>query len=137
MPPRPIHHWKSLWLGLLVLTFLSWGWAYSFRTEWHIAWCLPSYRSQFSGDFEEGTVQISRHRFPPPTKAPSGFLCYSSHPTDPSPMWLPLPWTFYHADGNWSFTLSFWFLILLFLIPWLAFLLWRRRRMKHHPTHQP
>jgi hypothetical protein len=25
-PRRPIHRWKSLWLGILVITFLGWAW---------------------------------------------------------------------------------------------------------------
>jgi hypothetical protein len=26
MTPRPLHKWKSFWLGILVLGFLGWAW---------------------------------------------------------------------------------------------------------------
>ncbi|HEY1122473.1 MAG TPA: hypothetical protein VGE67_12765 [Haloferula sp.] len=31
IPERPIYRWKSFWLGLLVLAFLSWAWWNSFQ----------------------------------------------------------------------------------------------------------
>ena len=32
MSPRPIHRWKSLWLGILVLLYLGWAWRASTDT---------------------------------------------------------------------------------------------------------
>ena len=36
MNPRPPYRWKSLWIGVFVLGFLSWAWWESYRQPYHI-----------------------------------------------------------------------------------------------------
>lgn len=36
IPTRPIYHWKSFWLGLLVLSFIGWAWQDSTRSWTYI-----------------------------------------------------------------------------------------------------
>jgi len=38
MSPRPLHRWKSFWLGLLVLIFLGWAWLRSMSYHEGIRW---------------------------------------------------------------------------------------------------
>ena len=48
--------------------------------------------------------------------------------------WFAVPFAIHgSAAGSRYYSLAHWFLILLFLLPGAAFLLWRGRRMKHRP----
>jgi hypothetical protein len=38
MPQRPIHRWKTLWLGILVIAFLAWAWRDSTQAEREISY---------------------------------------------------------------------------------------------------
>jgi hypothetical protein len=132
MTPRPIHKWKTFWLGILILAFLGWAWIHSLT----FASGFFSYTVKM-GDHgvlkgltiaanQEGGI-ISLTTLPYPYSQFSGFTYWShasvpaGHPLFPTAV----------TTGEHHSTISHWFLILLFLIPWLAFLAWRWRRMKH------
>ncbi|MEK7951499.1 hypothetical protein [Luteolibacter soli] len=38
MTPRPPYQWKSFWLGVLVISFLGWGWIDSFQHPFHVVY---------------------------------------------------------------------------------------------------
>ena len=44
---RPLHRWKSLWLGILVITFLAWAWRDS--TYWQTRIHLRQYALHHAG----------------------------------------------------------------------------------------
>jgi hypothetical protein len=87
IPPRPIHRWKSLWLGILVIASLGWSWWES--TQWS---SMVSYRyhslthacsgislAQWAGGSGPGApLQWRREKFT------SSFLPWS-HPFFPAP----------------------------------------------------
>jgi hypothetical protein len=75
MTPRPIHRWKSFWLGLFVAGFLAWAWWDSSRNDTCLgngqcaAWRLEG--STFvCWDFARTNVSWQFHRYPQGTLAP-------------------------------------------------------------------
>ncbi|MCW1924994.1 hypothetical protein OKA05_20695 [Luteolibacter arcticus] len=48
MLPRPFHRWKSFWLGLFVLGFLSWAWWDSLGTDTRVTHAGPNTAWQVS-----------------------------------------------------------------------------------------
>ena len=134
MPPRPIHLWKSFWLGILVLIFLGWAWVRSMSHMDIAAWI---YTSGTQGIFVRST-DARLHWFATgpghsisPTTPHFQVYTYGSGPAE---NWFPRFITFepFEDKGGWTLYLAHWFIILLFLIPWTAFLIWRWQRMKRH-----
>ena len=133
MIPRPIHRWKSFWLGVLVLAFLGWAWVRSMRHLDGVLWIAAPFA--VSAAQTTGIVELAWD-----TSHPPGFEDF---------MWIHEPamtmgeprfpkavnWETY--DRQIQLTVAHWFLILLFLLPWAAFLLWRGRRMKSPAAGQP
>ena len=116
MLPRPVHRWKSFWLGILALAFLGWSWGIS-------KWADDS----FTVGTPKGSCCVGHW---------AGYLCFgyeqgSSHPgfgfetshhdITYDPDWFDGP--FLLGDG--VFRVAHWFLILLFLLPWISLLTWR------------
>lgn len=131
MTPRPFHRWKSFWFGVLILAFLVWAWASSVgsRTEVLLQW--DAYKNlsliQANGRFlcvrYDGWNQTLGVRKPK----------LSHHPLPEARWWQPavsIKETNPSEIPGWFLTVAHWFLILLFLILWTAFLVWRNRRMK-------
>jgi hypothetical protein len=126
MPPRPLHRWKSFWLGILVLILLvsSWVWSMGHYTSWK--WGSSSggkwaYVGQDSGWIEVGFGGGFGN-------APQ--FWYDGWTHDMPSSWFRQAIHGVASDGRWSVQLAHWLLTLLFLIPWTAFLAWRVRRMK-------
>jgi hypothetical protein len=129
---RRLYRWKSLWLGVLVLGFLAWMWSKSrgnvdyveVRSEPYTAYgatsagCYIAFRS-LDGGFAEpiGIKSASNAASPPYTGT-----------------WFPQPFKTVHNDNGLfvssSYFVAHWLLMLLFLLPWAAFLAWRWRRMR-------
>ena len=130
MTPRPLYKWKSFWLGILVLGFLGWAWRDSghhrsyagwsrgpqdhevFMAESRIGWVGTRYVNGRTGD------SISYYR----EEMKFGFEFPEA-----------LSWRIdFHAfiGGVREVKVAHWFLLLLFLVPWSAFLAWRWRRQR-------
>jgi hypothetical protein len=127
MLPRPLHRWKSFWLGILVLAFLGCGWLRSMSHTDGFFW-LPKH---FIFTAHQSTGQL-------------GFAWDYSKPASPLSMfqwvhepisaagepWFPSAVVPEVYDRQFQFAIAHWFLMLLFLIAWGAFIYWRVRRMK-------
>lgn len=133
MPPRPLHHWKSFWLGLLVLIFLGWAWV---RSMHHVddIYYEPSTSSKTWGATSGlGAVLLTWevHPFPPNGL---NFDSYPVKPSWPTNIWFPKAITLQERGTGGSqykgIAIAHWFLILLFLVAWAGFLFWRVRRMR-------
>ncbi|MEK7951617.1 hypothetical protein [Luteolibacter soli] len=131
MPPRPIHRWKSLWLGLIILLFLIWAWAKS-----------RSHSDRICLFVQPGIIHFLRSR--------GGYLqwdCAYGHFSGPHPPLITFdstsrPWNpgllpaplRYDEHPNRPYIIrvgiACWFITLLYLIPWLTFLAWRWQRHK-------
>jgi hypothetical protein len=124
MIPRPIHKWKSFWLGILVLGFLGWAWARSMHEGVTLVlWedSLLSFRSIF------GRLDIS-YISPSVPQYPVGLDCEEVAP-DPGD-YLPVAVYFLKNGFTTTVEIACWFLILLFLVPWVGFLAWRVRKQR-------
>lgn len=126
MFPRPLHRWKSFWLGVLVLVFLSWGWGLSQQHLDGFLWMAE--RFHFSAGQTAGRVEIA-------WSASSGawgedFLwAHEAAPNAGEPLFpKAINWETY--PGKMQLTVAHWFLMLFLLLPWPTFLGWRYRRIR-------
>jgi hypothetical protein len=132
MPPRPLHRWKCLWLGVLVLVVLAWGWG---RSRHHLdgfLWmardfCLSA--GQTAGRVEiawEATDGAWGRDFPWIHEAGASV----GEPLFPKAVnWETYP-------GQLQLTVAHWFLMVACLVPWAAGLAWRVRRHKSNIEHR-
>ncbi|MCW1887872.1 hypothetical protein OKA04_24250 [Luteolibacter flavescens] len=128
--PRPLYRWKSFWLGVLVTGFLAWlGWRSMHYDEGFfvrvpgIAW------EAGHGPALPGLVRME---IEPYSTGSSTFIAYSEG-QDPAYHWFPPAFethTYPPSPHSRFFRFAYWFLILLFLVPWSALLAWRWRRMR-------
>jgi len=136
MLPRPIHKWKTLWLGLLILVFLTWAWA---RSISHIdyasarltpyTWCgIVSSEACLSCGISHYTSTGSSTNFD-----------YASL-TDSAKPWFPQPIQITHFDSHSStrtfYSIAHWLITLLFLLTWSSLLLWRWKKSKRPTSPQ-
>ena len=151
MTPRPIHRWKSFWLGIVILLFLGWAWTRSWEKSDHLlvrpntsTWCGISIYS--------GYVFWRTCSFPSGTGlGPDRIAWQSNYYHTSTESWLPPAFKRdYRRNAplgpiDSAVGIAYWLLILLFLIPWTTFLIWRWRRMKrqaagsagHWPAEAP
>ena len=136
MTPRRLIRWKSFWLGILVLGFLGWAWAFSMGRSSGVS-------------FMQGKRETSLHQVDGAVGISSGLYfgkdfkaewdgwhagdVLSETPRLPSPVWR-------HTEllGSYSavrYLAAHWFFIVLFLVPWSAFLAWRYRRQRKLATN--
>jgi hypothetical protein len=128
MHPRPLHRWKSFWLGLLVLIFLGWAWVRSMHQTDDISYKPSSSSISWGATIQRGTVFLA---WVDDTSVPDG-LNVSSFSGWKTNIWFKKAIVLQGArtDGWQSISIAYWFLILLFLVPWAGFLFWRIRRMR-------
>ena len=130
MFPRPLYRWKSFWLGLAVLAFLGWAWGKSTNHRSGVAWLSGALDQAVTLSQSRGQVDFNRY-LPPfaVTAVPIGLSCWNERGGLRHWMQPAIDW---HGKdgGGWGISLAHWFLILLFLVPWAGFLIWRVRRMK-------
>lgn len=131
MHPRPLYRWKSFWLGLLVLAFVSWAWVRSMHRIDDITYSAPTSSISWGASTGFGTLLLGWLHDP---FAPDGLRFSSSRiNVERGSTWLPNAIFLEGGAGEgWqNFSIAHWFFILLFLVPWTGFLLWRVRRMRH------
>lgn len=125
MSLRPFHRWKSFWFGVLVIAFLGWAWISSMGEERSLTWITKNWIATFTQN--PGKVEFQRFNVPGAFASDLS----SSYRAPPQGPWLA-DWADWWGslDVYLVISIAHWFLILLFLIPWTAYLLWRSRRMK-------
>jgi hypothetical protein len=133
MLPRPFHRWKSFWLGVLVLIFLGWAWVRSIHCHDVASWGEAHGGRDILLSQRDSRVLITWNSSTLIAAAPPGFSVSRVKMNPRSNTIFPRAITWQELPEYPLQTASFahWFLILLFLIPWTAFLLWRARRLKH------
>jgi hypothetical protein len=127
MTPRPLIRWKSFWLGILALGFLGVAWVrsggYNDAVGFNVVdryWEV----GQDSGMFLIGAVRDEG-------ASPSINFVSTKRPEVVRSFPKGILWE--HTNGGPEGVYAFvahWFLILLFAIPWSAFLAWRWHRQK-------
>ena len=131
MIPRRLIRWKSFWFGILVLGFLGWSWVRSMDFEEGISWVVPPHRLALA--HEAGSAFLVLRQTP---SAASFYM--GGQPIDPDEQvtWFPAPFRFeLENDVQRVIGFAHWFLILLFLVPWSAFLAWRWQRQRKLTTN--
>lgn len=125
---RPIHRWKSFWLGPLVFMSLAYLWVESMDSLRGVA-IQSSSGWTFAGQFE-GEIGLARHTDVSPWGAGTRFALIDQYGTGGSPEYGV--WWKENIRSGW--VLRHWHLALLFLLPWLVFLAIRWRRPKRLET---
>jgi hypothetical protein len=130
MKPRPLYRWKSFWLGILVFVFLGWGWVRSMTHLESLSWTGEGVSFGVINVSAKAEFYCERSS----ALKSSGLSFLQNEVSDRSPEWFPpsLQRNSYFLKRSkvqvaevW---VAHWLLILLFLVPWLAFLFWRVRR---------
>ncbi|MEK7954090.1 hypothetical protein [Luteolibacter soli] len=152
MPPRPLHRWKSFWLGVLIIAFLGWAWVASMRHVDVLYWNSAvgsSTPSPASKNFDHfvyrnfgrfvltagqtlGWVEVKwdTSRFSP-------LASHWSHQIitlTPKETWFARAVRVERYPGRLEVFVAHWLLILLFALPWATCLFYRHRRMKRLDT---
>ena len=130
MSPRPLHRWRSFWLGLLVLIFLGWSWWTSMTRIAGFTWAASNGVRQLQISNYDAMVHcwIGDNGF----HRTAGFhwdqRMYDAEEKDDG-TWLQ-PGVVLTKEHGSGLQFAHWFLILLFLVPWASFLFWRVRRVR-------
>jgi hypothetical protein len=124
MTPRPLYRWKSFWLGVVVLVFLGWAWVRSVQHRDAVTLYFPSAQHSLTLASRAGSCTVIWEDLP------TAGVTWPAFTTISKPM-RSGTW-FQEAVGiyDWRWAVAYWFLILLFLGPWLGVLFWRVRRRK-------
>ena len=132
MTPRSLLRWKSFWLGVLVLIFLGWAWVRSIHCHDVVSWGeAHGGRGIFLSQRDSKVVITWNSSMLIAAVAP-GLSVSSVNMNPQSDTIFPRAITRRELPDHLLPTAStaHWFLILLLLVPWTSFLLWRSRRMK-------
>jgi hypothetical protein len=130
VPPRRLIRWKSFWLGILVLCFLTWSWVHSLQQSDGM---LGTWGRLYAGvmiyhgavTFDAG-LESPAINHPPQVDVSSLSVPMAEHVFPPA--WEP------NLIG---LGIAHWLLLLLFLLTWSAFLTWRWRRRRHLTKPSP
>lgn len=134
MTPRPLYRWKSFWLGIVVLIFLGCGWGRSMSHTDGFFW-LPKHFI-FTAFQSTGRLGFAWDY----SKAPSPlhFFQWVHEPISTAgEPWFPRAVVPEIYDRQFQLGIAHWFLMLLFILVWSAFLGWRVRRMKRFEEKVP
>jgi hypothetical protein len=123
--PRRLIRWKSFWLGILVLGFLSCSWV---RSMHEMATFVPWTESQLSLQSVFGRLNIA-YIGPSVPQYDAGLTLEDGMAPDPED-YPPSAVAFLKSDFTTEVNIAHWLLILLFLVPWVSFLAWRWRRQR-------
>jgi len=136
MTPRPIYRWKSFWLGVLVLVFLTSAWVRAM--EGNYAGTVTTPKFEVGVGHYEGRVSFYRN-----VCSQRWGIDAEAYPLESTVVWFPSPWDVEatgrlvlpnsviqspHAHARFAH----WFLMLIFLAVWLAWLAgkWRLEQKK-------
>ena len=128
MTPRPIYRWRSFWLGILVLGFLGWAWIGSMTIPRGYYWYTGRGNFFVVGQ-SEGSFLFRKGENV--GRATGIGAWHDPHATPSS--WFPpaVVWKKDHeGSGTWLLSLSCLAVILLFSVPWSAFLVARFQKQR-------
>ena len=118
MTPRPLHCWKSFWLGILVLAFLGWAWTRSMGHVDGVTWMRKG--TMVTAGHAYGGVDFSWD----PSRAPSSLeMVQPFHELIPRERWFgkAVNWEYYEPQII-QVQIAYWLIILVFLVLWSAWL---------------
>src|ERR1043165_6703513 len=130
MNPRPLHRSKTLWLGVFILLSLAWAWLISMDSCMAVeidtsrGWLSLAQMQGEAGIFAEATTTRGWHLLTTHRNGIGGTPGYQA-------FWQGI------ASAHGLIVTTHATLILLFLIPWAAFLAWRWRRTRHLTDSKP
>jgi hypothetical protein len=132
MNPRPLYRWKSFWLGGVVLVFLGCAWVRSVGHLDEVAMAVRS--SKVVGNCASGEIAVTRY----PRKMRGWIPEFESATVNGGfeRRWMGPVLRIRIVDlppagaQLLSLRVGHWFLILLFLAPWVSFLAWRVRKRR-------
>ena len=128
MFPRPFHRWKSFWLGVFILSILGWSWA---RSQHHLdgfLWMAP--RFHLSAGHTTGFIELAWSAATG-ARGESFIWIHDAAATTGEPL-FPKAVNGERYPDQIQLTVAYWFLMLIFLVSWSAFLCWwwcRQRRI--------
>jgi hypothetical protein len=124
MTPRPIYRWKSFWLGGVVLVFLGWAWVRSMERSEDVTvmkgsriWIWSSQSASLTC-----TVTTLPMKFPSKLGFDANVIVNDHHD------YFPKAFSHRGEPGMEFYQIAYWFVMVFFLVPWLAFLFWRVRK---------
>ena len=130
MTPRPIHHWKTFWLGLFVLAFLGSSWIKSSNGSSSLTWLSARKDKAAVAGQRHGLVKFEYYAHPHPTALRTG-LSIRSETGDHPRTWIQPAIASYNKDNDgWEISIAHWLIILLYLIAWLTTITWWHRRQR-------
>jgi len=115
VPPRPLHHWITFWLGLLFAVFLGWAWWDSYHCFTRITWTGHGFAWNGAG-------RIAFSQFPQAATNPID-LSFSREPI--SGVWLAGIFAKFKTH-----VLPYPLVLVAYLLTWASLLLWRYRRQQ-------
>ena len=132
MTPRPIHKWKTFWLGLIILAFLTWAWARGRDHQDYAAILLPTGTwCGINSSNGKATLIITTYK----GFLRAGYISYGSGDSDLHARWFPVPIRYIRDDSTFAtqtyYGIAHWLLTFLFFLGWASFLLFRSRRLHH------
>ena len=134
MTPRPIHHWKTFWLGLLILAFLTWSWSRS-RSHEDIVSLRPGTKAWYTFASSAGCFRCSSTTLHAPGPHSAPFFDHFSGPNEDTSPWFLPPFTGSHFEDKFStvtfYAIAHWLIVLTFLLISSTLLLWRRKKIDH------
>ena len=128
MTPCHFHRWKSFWFGVLFLAFLGWAWSRSLRHLDGFFWMAP--RFHLTAGQTTGRVELAWSASSGAWGWGESFLWIHEAADNAGEPLFPKAVNWETYPGKIQLTVAHWFIILVLLVPWTAFLLWRHRRMK-------
>jgi hypothetical protein len=134
--PRPLYRW----FGLLVITFLGWGWWWS-TARYRAAW-FNVQTERWGIHVADGTVAVERFQMGTDLRWFHSIGAVSATTDEAPPDLFPRaiersPWERLGGNGYPTWAVAHWFLILLFLVPWAGWLAWRWHRIKRLTKVKP
>lgn len=120
-----IHRSFTFWLGLFGTVFIAWAWMRS-MSEWsQLIWQYNT-RDNILAAQSNGQVWVTWTVPSPPSSKPE--LQYSEGPYEGEVAWFREAFDLSQIPD--LISVAHWFLLLLFLIPWLGLIAWQWRRTK-------
>jgi hypothetical protein len=131
MTPRPLYKWKSFWLGILVLVFFGWAWVRSIQRISVVTWTAANEIRQVQLAQWDSALHLWRGDNGLAREPGFSFetRLFAAHERA---AWFPSAFTWKRDRDGTGFNVAHWFLILLFLVPWCAWLFyyWKREQKK-------
>ena len=127
MTPRPMHRWKSFWLGVIVVVFLGWAWVRSVQHRDAVTFYFPNAGHELTLASRAGAFRLAWNELPPSGVTWPAFTT-SSRPT--TAQWFADAADIFNGSSVRGVGMSYWLGILLFLGLWLELLFWRVRRRR-------